>query len=147
MRQISPGSTNLLQRGWCAALKKLLMKFAFNVTRLPIHLDKKLLLPELLDGMLHKLIMENPQKNDAKVVYRRWDSLPGFLFYERIYQTFFRTLKKETGKLAIQVKMFWNFCFKKKSIRYSGPKTEDGCPNVTEELWVTVLAERCLCQL
>ena len=29
------------------------------------HLGKKLLLPELLDGMLYKLDMQDPEKNDG----------------------------------------------------------------------------------
>ena len=44
-------------------MKKLIMEFAFSVTRLVI-LNKKLLLSRLLDGILYELDMQDPQERD-----------------------------------------------------------------------------------
>ena len=64
------------------------------------HLDKKLLLPVLLEGMLYELHMQDPQKNDCLTCLKVRLSF-GFLLHERVCHTFFRTQKKVTDKLTI----------------------------------------------
>ena len=50
----------------------------------------------------------------------------------RVYETFCRTQQKVT-ELSLNFPASW-----KSLLDTMGLKTEDGCPNGTEELWVTV---------
>ena len=104
------------------------------------HLGKKLLLSGPLDGMLYKLDMQDPQKNDCWTCLKKvrqsfsvpasWKSLPDIL--QDI---------EESDWIVFQIS-----CFMEKSVRYFGPMALRWIPQVTKELWVTVQAVRCLCQ-
>ena len=82
------------------------------------HLDKKLLLPWLLDGMLCELNVHDAQKSDYWTFLKvRWvpsslNSLPDIL--KDMEESYWQTANK--GKTVFQIS-----CIMEKSVRYYGP--------------------------
>ena len=126
MRHVCSWQHQSTSRGrW--ALKRLLME-------LVSHLGKKLLLP----GLLYKLDTENPQREDCWTCLKvRWSfGVPDS--WKSLRDILQDTADSDWTAFEIS-------CFMEMSLDIMGLKAKDGCPNDTEELWVTVQAARCLC--
>ena len=86
------------------------------------HLSKKLLLPELLDGILHELDMQDPQKMTAELALKKvrqsfrvpasWKSLLDS--WQGTEESDWQT--DNIGNIVYQI-----FCFMEKTTRYYGP--------------------------
>ena len=121
------------------------MKFAINVTRLAIWAINCYCLDCLMVYCMN-WICRTHRKVTAKLS-KRQDGPSGFLLHRGNCQTFCRPEKKVTDKLPIQAKQPFIFPASWKSLPDTmGLSAEDGCCNVTKEVWVTVQAVRSLCQ-
>ena len=116
MRHVCFWQYQLLQRGqW--ELKKIVMEFAFNVTRLATLVSNCSFLDYLMVYCMNWTCRTH-RKMTAELANRRWDSPSAFLLHERVCQTFCRTQKKATDELCQHKE---NCCFMEKSARYYGP--------------------------
>ena len=140
MRHISYWKRQSTSRGRWAS-ERLLMEFV-------IHLGKKLLLPGLLDVMLYKLDMQDPQRNDCQTCLKvRWSFIIPASRKNRVCQTFCRTQKKVTDKLPIQEELSLKFLVPWKSLLDTmGLQAKMDTPMVQENFWETVQEIRGLCQ-
>ena len=110
------------------------------------HLGKKLFLPGLLDGMLYKLNMQDPQKSDCWTFQKtEWPSsspasekkLSDILLQKKPIDEVYQSKAKQIFKFPASLKSLSDIM---------GLSAEDGCPNITKELWVTIQAAHYFCQ-
>lgn len=82
----------------------------------------------------------------AELAKTRWNSTSGFLLHGRVCQTSCRTQKSMTDKLPMQAGQLQFYCFARNLSDTLDLKAKEGCPIITEEIWMTVQARRCLCE-
>ena len=118
MRHVCFWQHQLLQRGWWA-LKKLIMEFAFNVTRLAIWaINCSCFFCITLCCMSWTF---RSHRGVTAKHSKEWDGPSGFLIHRRSYQIFFRIQKSNWQTAKIDKRAFQISCFVKKLPRYYGP--------------------------
>ena len=120
------------------------MKFAFDVVKLTIWARKCSCL-DCLTVCYINWTYRTHRKMTVKLCQNRVEWSFRFLLHRRNCHTFCRIQKKLTEKLPIYVPQSLIFCLTESLPDTMVLKDERGCPNITEELWVTVQTAKYLC--